>query len=228
MAKKLNRVAAIANPRKKKARGHKGHKRNRAHKTRSAWKRNPGPGAHRKHKASKGHKRSATRKRNPSFDFAGLPIMEVAIGGVAAIVVKALINAIPQLSTITTNKDYGKYVAPVGVAAGGYALYHFSKDAMAKSIGKFACAFGVYLLIEELVSAPIQTQVASLLGPATPPTTGKGAYGVLGGVGARAALGGTYLSFNAAGKPVSQVGGSTGARAALGGHGFLGNLTQVG
>lgn len=216
MAKKLNRIASIANPHRGKRKASKGRKRN----PHSAWRGGKnGPHKHKRRgyrgsksskrvaNPSKGRKRNPSkhrkvaRRRNPAFDFAGLPILDVAVGAGIAIALHALIEAVPQLSTITSDKTYGKFVAPVIVAGAGYAAYHYGKGQV-KEIGKYACAFGVFLAIDAAIKEGVAKGVQSLLhGRSTAaPTTGKGTWYQ----GGQARVGGMWATPKLAGQTHGQ------------------------
>lgn len=185
MAYKLSGVAKIANGAQHgKPKGFKhragSRKRKGAHKNAMHRERN-GSGV--QHTVGK---KKRSYKRNPDFDFAGLPVVEGLAGAGIAIGVHALINATPYLKDYTTNATYGKYIAPVTIAAGGYALNHFAKNPMLKKIGTFTAFAGLFLAIDAAISSGVQEGVSKLFPAATvvPPKLGSDGK-PLGGIWAR-------------------------------------------
>jgi hypothetical protein len=179
-----------ANPRKKKhnPRRRKAHKRNpgvmsllggKRRKARKARKaRNPGLmsmlGLKKARKSRKGHARKrnphyARKARNPGsmLVIAGVPVVEMAIGSVAAIGVGHLVDALVAKYAAGVKSSLGPAgdvlgeVATAGLAALAYKK--LAKTQMHKDIAKYAFIGAVFQTISKLTEAPIKGAVDKLL-----------------------------------------------------------------
>ena len=140
------------------------------------------------------------RRKNPGLVIAGVPVIEMAIGSVAAIALghtgSALISKYAGglgLPEFLTNKDtgIGGELITAGVAAALYAKV--LKNPMHKEIAKYAFIGAVFQAISKQASAPIASAVAKL-----PGLSGHVGHHGMSGVyfdpySAQGAVGGAYL-----------------------------------
>lgn len=232
-----------ANPRRKKhnPKRRKAHKRNpglslmggkrrKARKSRKA--RNPGimsllglkkarKSRRKAHKRNPSHRyaRRAHKARNPGgLVIAGVPVVEMAIGSVAAIGVGHLVDALVAKYAAGVKSSLGPAgdvlgeVATAGLAALAYKK--LAKTQMHKDIAKYAFIGAVFQTISKLTEAPIKGAVDKLL-PSVKGYQGGDTNGLyFDPYNAQAAVGGTYQHLPSVSGMYAQV--DTGAAAGLG------------
>lgn len=118
--------------------------------------------------------------KNPMEDLkvAGVPVIPVAIGAAAAILINS-IAAIPQVKVHLTNEYAQKLAGPALAVALGFAAHKYAPQQWAKNIGAQVVAAGVIFAAKALAENSIGELVAKVL-PA--PVISKPANGFAGGM----------------------------------------------
>ena len=184
----------IANPRRKNARKYgpstkKGGKRKTARRAYMGLSHNArkGYGKLGDHTVVLHSKRPIRRKRkNPRKNplgptYAGIPVVEMAIGSLGALVVINTAKNIgfvkEQLNKIENAQVRAALPSLIGAAA-SYAVYTYSKNKDAKEIAKYAFIGSVFKLIDDVTDTYFNTTFKDMFkqGPAAAPSTATGGW----------------------------------------------------
>lgn len=126
-------------------------------------------------RVGKGKNRRYQLRKNPGLVMAGVPVIEMAIGSVAAIAIghasaKLISKYAPSgLPDFLSNPTTG-VVGEVATAAAAWFGYHKMKNPMIREISKWAFVGAVFQAISKLSQAPIQGAIDSALGTSSAPS----------------------------------------------------------
>jgi hypothetical protein len=215
-----------ATRRKKKSSAKK--RRNTTHaRKRPTTRRRSASSASKRRKNSK--RRSASKRRNSAakgMEFAGLPILHVAGGAVAAIALTQVLSRVSYIQTVANKAGKAAPLVLPAVSFGvGFALTKYVKNANVKAIGKWMCVASLIVATDALLSAPLKKLTDKVpMGKKTPALTKKTAAsvkkdptakGMFGAYGETGGLSGVYAL-------VDETGGMSGQYAEMPAGGMSG------
>ena len=133
------------------------------------------------YRVGKGSKRRYQLRKNPALMIAGVPVIEMAIGSVAAIAVghasAQLISkyAPAGLPAFLSDPNTG-VIGEVATATLAYFGYNKLKSPMIREVSKWAFVGAVFQAISKLSKEPIQNAINSVLPAGTASVSTKGVY----------------------------------------------------
>lgn len=154
----------VANPRRRKHRNLKGHKRKKRG-LRSLF-------ANPRHKKRASHKRRnplvRRKRRNPDVNIGGVSVdlVSVGIGSVAAIALGSIANGVANRyfsKTMSSNPYVGKMLPSLLVAGGAWAAAKYMQNPKIKSIAKVTLVLAVFKAIDDSFGEQISKSVKNVL-----------------------------------------------------------------